>query len=95
MILYGFHYVTREVGVDRKLGGGGGGAIFWCRPKSGEGELSPGNLISSTNKTDCYDLTEIVLKVALNTTSQTKPTVWYVFVFYFSFYRSFKTSMTN
>ena len=29
--------------------------------------FSPGTLVSSTNKTDCHDLTEILLKVALNT----------------------------
>ena len=28
---------------------------------------------SSTNKTDCHDITEILLKVALNTIKQTKP----------------------
>jgi hypothetical protein len=29
--------------------------------------LSPGTLVSSTNKRDCHDITEILLKVALNT----------------------------
>jgi hypothetical protein len=29
--------------------------------------FSPGPLVSSTNKTDCHDITEILLKVALNT----------------------------
>ena len=29
--------------------------------------FSPSTLVSSTNKTDCYDITEILLKVALNT----------------------------
>jgi hypothetical protein len=29
--------------------------------------FSPGTLVSSTNKTDHYDITEILLKVALNT----------------------------
>jgi hypothetical protein len=29
--------------------------------------------ISSTNKTDRHDITEILLKVALKTTNQTKP----------------------
>jgi hypothetical protein len=28
-----------------------------------------------TNKTDCHDITEILLKVALNTINQTKPTI--------------------
>jgi hypothetical protein len=30
--------------------------------------------VSSTNKTDCHDKTEILLKVALHTTKQTKQT---------------------
>ena len=29
--------------------------------------FSPGTLVSSTNKSDCRDITEILLKVALNT----------------------------
>jgi hypothetical protein len=29
--------------------------------------FSPGNLVSSTNKTDCHDIIEILLKVVLNT----------------------------
>ena len=29
--------------------------------------FSPGTLVSSTNKTDCHNITEILLKVALNT----------------------------
>ena len=33
--------------------------------------LSLGTLVSSTNKTDRLDITEIVLKVALNTINQT------------------------
>jgi hypothetical protein len=32
--------------------------------------FSPGTLVSSTNKTDRHDITEILLKVALNTISQ-------------------------
>jgi hypothetical protein len=35
--------------------------------------FSPGTLVSSTNKTDRHDITEILLKVALNTINQTKP----------------------
>ena len=31
--------------------------------------FSLGTLISSTNKTDCHDITEILLKVALSTTN--------------------------
>ena len=37
--------------------------------------VSPGTPNSSTNKTDCHDITEILLKVALNTINQTKPTI--------------------
>ena len=33
--------------------------------------FSPGHLVSSTNKTDRHDITEILLKVALNTIKQT------------------------
>jgi hypothetical protein len=33
--------------------------------------FSPGTLVSSTNKTDHHDITEILLKVALNTIKQT------------------------
>jgi hypothetical protein len=31
------------------------------------GWFSPATSVSSTNKTDCHDITEILLKVALNT----------------------------
>jgi len=34
--------------------------------------FSPGTPVSSTNKPDCHDITEIWLKVALNTISQAK-----------------------
>ena len=37
---------------------------------TGQG-FSPGTLISSTNKTDHHNITEILLKVALNTVNQT------------------------
>ena len=33
--------------------------------------FSPGTPVSSTNKTDSHDITEILLKVALNTINQT------------------------
>ena len=33
--------------------------------------FSPGTLVSSTNKTDCHDIAEILLKVVLNTINQT------------------------
>jgi hypothetical protein len=35
------------------------------------GGFSPGTPVSSTNKTDCHDITEILLKVALNTITLT------------------------
>ena len=35
-------------------------------------DLSPDTPVSSTNKTDRHDITEILLKVALNATNQTK-----------------------
>jgi hypothetical protein len=38
-------------------------------------DFSPGTLVSSTNKTDRHDLTEILLKVALNTIKQAKQTI--------------------
>jgi len=34
--------------------------------------FSPGPLVSSTNKTDCHDIIEILLKVALSTIKPTK-----------------------
>ena len=34
--------------------------------------FSPGPPVSSTNKTDCHDITEILFKVTLNTIKQTK-----------------------
>jgi hypothetical protein len=34
--------------------------------------FSPGSPVSSTNKTDCHDITEILLKVALNIINLTK-----------------------
>jgi hypothetical protein len=33
--------------------------------------VNPGTPVSSTNKTDCNDITEILLKVTLNTIKQT------------------------
>ena len=35
--------------------------------------FSTGSLVSSTSKADCHDITEILLKVTLNTINQTKP----------------------
>ena len=37
--------------------------------------FSPGPPVSSTNKTDRHDITEILLKMALNTIKQTKQTI--------------------
>jgi hypothetical protein len=37
--------------------------------------FSPGSPASSTNKTDRHDITEILLKVALNTINQTNHTL--------------------
>ena len=37
--------------------------------------FSSGPLVFSTNKTDCHDITEILLKVALNTIKQTKTNI--------------------
>jgi hypothetical protein len=37
--------------------------------------FSPDPLVSSTNKTDCHDITEILLKVALSTIKQTKTNI--------------------
>ena len=38
--------------------------------------LSPGPPVSSTNKIDRHDIAEILLKVALNTINQTKPSIY-------------------
>jgi hypothetical protein len=40
--------------------------------------------VSSTNKTDRHDITEILFKVALNTINQTKPTNLKLHIFNFS-----------
>jgi len=37
--------------------------------------FTPGTLISSTNKTDRHDITEILLKEALNTINETNQTI--------------------
>jgi hypothetical protein len=39
--------------------------------------FSQGTPVSSTNKTDRNDITEILLKVELNTIDQTKPLMFY------------------
>ena len=40
--------------------------------------FSPGTPVSSTNKTDCHNITVILLKVALNTINQT-----IIYLYYF------------
>jgi hypothetical protein len=48
----------------------GGGVLINVVPKQAEGVwFSPGPPVSSTNKTERHDITEILLKVALNTIS--------------------------
>ena len=42
--------------------------------------FSPDTPVSSTNKTDHHDISEILLKVALNTINQTKPSFIYYIV---------------
>jgi hypothetical protein len=41
-----------------------------CRKLYAGQWFSPGTPVSSTNKTYCHDITEILLKVALNTINQ-------------------------
>ena len=41
--------------------------------------FSPGTPVSSTNKSDRHDTTEIVSKVALSTINQTKPLQWLIY----------------
>ena len=44
--------------------------------------FSPDIPVSSTNKTDCHDITKILLKVALNTIKQTnKQSIWHVLLY--------------
>jgi len=43
-----------------------------CQSPAAGQWFSPGTPVSSTNKTDCHDITEILLKVALNTINLTK-----------------------
>jgi hypothetical protein len=43
-------------------------------------KFSPGHPVSSTNKTDRHDITEILLKVALNTIKQQQENKQEVFV---------------
>ena len=48
--------------------------------------FSPGTPVYSTNKTDCYDITEILLKVALSTINQ--PTINFLLFFQCSMCRT-------
>ena len=60
------------------------------------GGFSPGTPISSTNKTDRYGITEILLKVVINTINQTKPTRKIIYVFFLSrFVHCLKQSSAN
>jgi hypothetical protein len=45
--------------------------IMFVRAIRAAGWFSVGTRVSSTNITDCHDITEILLKVALNTTTLT------------------------
>ena len=40
--------------------------IFYYQSDNDRSVVSSGTLVSSTNKTECHDITEILLKVALN-----------------------------
>jgi hypothetical protein len=44
--------------------------------------FSKGSPVSSTNKTDCHDITEILLRVGLNTIKQLKKKIVIVFNIY-------------
>jgi hypothetical protein len=48
--------------------------------------FSPGSPVSSTNKTDLHDITEILLKLMLSTINQTKPNL-FQFLFLFSLHQ--------
>jgi len=45
--------------------------VYTTQKISNKRGFSPGPPVSSSNKTDRHDITEILLKVALNTTKQT------------------------
>jgi hypothetical protein len=49
-------------------------AIYWLLRQIGG--VIQGTLVSSTNKTDCHDITEILLKVVLNTMTLTLMTTY-------------------
>jgi hypothetical protein len=48
------------------------------------GGFSPGPPLSSTNKTDHHDITEILLKVVLNTIKQTNKTIFFFLIIFHS-----------
>ena len=48
--------------------------------------MTSGTLVSSTNKTDCHDITEILLKVALNTINQSNKHILSYFFSIISFF---------
>ena len=56
-----------------------------CQWLTADQWFSPGTLVSSTNKTDRHDITEILLKVALNTITLTLKSssmnIWLISVF--------------
>ena len=52
-----------------------------CQWLAAGGWFFPGTPVAFTNKTDCHDITEILLKVALNTINQTKQNLFPVNIF--------------
>jgi hypothetical protein len=59
------------------------------------GGLPPGTLVSSTNKTDHQDITEILLKVALNTIKPNETNrVWFLETLHESPYQTLKESFS-
>jgi hypothetical protein len=53
--------------------------------------FSPGIPVSSTNKTDCHNITEILLKVALNTITITHVFKFLVIITFF-LYRKYQVT---
>ena len=55
--------------------------MWWSLSLLATGRLfSPGTAISSTNKTDRHDITEILLKVAWRYISETKPSIFFFYI---------------
>jgi hypothetical protein len=52
--------------------------------------FSPGTSVSSTNKTDHHDITEILLKVALNTINVTINSILHIMIIHISIIYTFK-----